>query len=180
MSDPHAQPEMPAALPSRGYYRDPRLKSPVFAAILSLMPGLGQIYLGFTRLGFAHGLSAAVLVGLMASNRLGLLEPLVGFGMGFFWLYNVVDAHRRALLLNEALMRLEPSEVPDDLGALPVGARLALGLGLILVGGLSFLSRFFGISFAFLLDWWPLALVALGIYLTLRAVKDRRTPASNA
>lgn len=177
MSDLHAQPDAPAAVPARGFYRDPRLKSPVLAAVLSLMPGLGQVYLGFTRLGFVHGFSAAAMIALMASNRLGALEPLVGFSLAFFWLYNVVDAHRRALLVNEALLRLEPSELPDDLGALPVGVRLALGLGLIGVGILSFLSKFFGLSFAWLLDWWPLGFVALGLYLVVRAVKDRTAPA---
>lgn len=172
MSDLHAQPDVPA----RGFYRDPRLKSPVLAAVLSLMPGLGQVYLGFTRLGFVHGLSAAVMVALMSSNRLGVLEPLVGFSLAFFWLYNVVDAHRRALLLNEALLRLEPSEVPADLEAFPAGVRLALGVGLIFTGILSFLSKHFGLSFAWLLEWWPLGLVALGLYLVVRALKDRPAP----
>lgn len=176
MSDLHPQPDAPAMTP-RTYYRDPRLKSPVLAAMLSLMPGLGQVYLGFNRLGFVHASSAAVLVALLSSNRLGALEPMVGLFLAFFWLYNVVDAHRRALLLNEALLSLERAELPDGLGDLPFGGRLALGIGLIVVGALSFLSIHFGISFAWLMGWWPLVFVAFGLYLVVRAVKDRAAPA---
>ena len=34
--------------------RDPRSKSPALAAILSMMPGLGQVYIGYYQRGFVH------------------------------------------------------------------------------------------------------------------------------
>ena len=173
---PTPYPLPPAARPE--YFRDSRYKSPVMAAVLSLMPGLGQVFLGYTRLGFIHGGTAAALVCLMSSNRLGQLEPAVGIFMAFFWLYNLVDAHRRALLLNEAISRLETPELPDGFGAVSFGGRLALGIGLIFVGMLTLLNLRFHVSLAWLEQWWPAGLVALGIYLVLRAIKDRAAQAS--
>lgn len=159
--------------PGREYYRDPRLKPPLLAGLLSLMPGLGQAYLGYTRLAFLHALAAATFIALMSTNALHSLEPLVGVLMVFFWLYNLVDAHRRALLINEALLRVDRPELPEDLGQMTVGVRLGLGILLILVGVLTFLHRHFHISLAWLAEWWPLGLAGFGLYLVVKAVKDR-------
>jgi hypothetical protein len=168
---PKAAPFLPpGARPD--YYRDPRSKSPVLATVLSLMPGLGQVYLGYTQLGFIHTATFAAFVALMNSNQLGRLEPFVGISMAFFFLYNLVDAHRRALLLNESLAQLESPALPDGFGTVSFGARLAAGVGLILVGLLTLLNLRFGLSLAWLEHWWPLGLVLLGIYLVVRAVKD--------
>ncbi|MBI1751269.1 MAG: hypothetical protein HY014_08150 [Acidobacteria bacterium] len=180
-SDPHANPAQvpapaPYPLPSGArsdYFRDPRYKSPMLAAVLSLMPGLGQVFLGYTRLGFIHAGVIAVFISLMSSNHLGLLEPAVGIFMAFFWLYNLVDAYRRALLLNEAISRMETPELPDGFGAVSFGGRLAVGLVLIFVGMLALLNLRFNISLAWLEHWWPAGLVLLGVYLVTRAIRDR-------
>ncbi|WLT32708.1 hypothetical protein [Geothrix sp. PMB-07] len=187
-SDPHVTsvpvpPPAPYPLPSGArpdYFRDPRYKSPMLAAVLSLMPGLGQVFLGYTRLGFIHAGTIALLVCLMSSNRLGLLEPAVGIFMTFFWLYNLVDAYRRALLLNEAISRMETPELPDGFGAVSFGGRLAMGLILIFVGMLALLNLRFNISMAWLEHWWPAGLVLLGVYLVGRAVKDRAAQAESS
>ena len=166
----------PVARPD--YFRDPRYKSPVMATVLSLMPGLGQVFLGYTKLGFFHAGTAAALICLMSSNRLGALEPGVGIFLAFFWLYNLVDAYRRALLLNEATARLETPQLPDGFGAGSFGGRLAVGVLLILVGLLMLLNLRFHVSLAWLNQWWPAGLVLLGLYLVVRAIKDRATEAS--
>lgn len=172
--DPKPQAEAAPHLQPQGYYRDPRLKSPVVAGLLSLMPGLGQAYLGFNRLAFIHGFTAASCIALMSSNRLGMIEPFVGIFMTFFWLYNMVDAHRRALLLNEAVLRMEQPELPDGLGELPFGARIGFGLAFLVFGTMSLLSLRFGVSFAWLATWWPVAFVLLGLYLVVKAIKDHQ------
>jgi hypothetical protein len=109
----------------------------------------------------------------MNSNQLGHLEPFVGISMAFFFLYNLVDAHRRALLVNERLAQMESLPLPDGFGTVSFGGRLALGTGLIFVGLLSLLHIRFGFSLAWLERWWPAGLVLLGLYLVVRAVKDR-------
>jgi hypothetical protein len=143
------------------------------AAVLSLMPGLGQVYLGYTRLGFLHGLTAAALVGVMSTNSLGTMEPMVGIFMVFFWLYNLVDAHRRALLLNEAILRTEAANLPEDLKAMSFQGRITVGVGLTLGGLLGLLFLRYDIPMAWLEMWWPAGFVLLGLYLTLTAVRDR-------
>jgi len=155
------------------YYRDPRFKSPLLAGFLSLMPGVGQVYLGYTRLGFVHGVTAATLICLMSTNRLGPLEPLVGVFMVFFWLYNLVDAHRRAVLLNEAITNMETPQLPDGLQAVSFQGRVAAGGLLIVAGTLALLNLRFGISMDWLGRWWPAGLVLLGLYLVIRAIKDQ-------
>ncbi len=159
----------------QGFMQDPRLKSPAVAAVLSLMPGLGQAYLGYTRLGFIHAGTTAFLIALLAPSRLGVLEPFFVVALVFLYFYNLVDAYRRALLLNEALLRMETPDLPDGLGALSFQARIGLGLGLILLGGGVFLRTRFGISFAWLADWWPVGVLSLGVYLVVRALMDRAT-----
>jgi hypothetical protein len=181
VQDPEAQhdasskpmPYLPPAAARSEYYRDPRLKSPITATVLSIVPGVGQVYLGYTQLGFIHGATAATFICLMSTNRLGLLEPFVGVLMAFFFLYNLVDAYRRALLLNEAASRMETPQLPDGFGAVSFGARIAGGVMLILIGMLTLLNLRFGISMEWLNRWWPAALVLMGLYLVIRAVKDR-------
>lgn len=176
-SSPKAVPYLlpPGARPD--YLRDPRYKSPFMAALLSGMPGLGQVFLGYTKLGFIHAGTIAALIGLMSSGRLHSFEPVVGIFMAFFWMYNMVDAYRRALLLNEAISRLESPELPDGFGAVSFGSRIALGVALILVGLLTLLNLKFNLSMAWLEQWWPAGLVLLGLYLVIRAVKDRTAQA---
>lgn len=170
------EPEQPPMLPYGArpdYFRESRFKSPVVAALLSLMPGLGQVYLGYTRLGFLHGGAAATFVALLSIGQLGVLDPALGVFMVFFWLYNLVDAHRRAILLNEAAARMTAPEPPGDFGGLSLSARLGLGIALVLGGLLAFLRLHFGLSFEWLGRWWPLGLVGCGLYLILRAWRDR-------
>jgi TM2 domain-containing membrane protein YozV len=171
--NPQAEPQDPHYVRPRDYYRDPRLKSHVVAGLLSLMPGLGQAYLGFTRLAFIHGLTAATFVALMSTNKLGDFTPFVGILMFFFWLYNLVDAHRRALLVNDLILRAEQPELPDGLGQLSSGAQVGFGLAFLAFGSMSLLSTRFGISFAWLLKWWPAAFILLGLWLVLKAIRDR-------
>ena len=47
-------PRPPVAQGRREFYDDPRRKSPVLALVLSLMPGLGQVYVGYYNQGFIN------------------------------------------------------------------------------------------------------------------------------
>lgn len=160
-------------LANREFYRDPRYKSPITATVLSLMPGLGQAYLGYTRLAFIHGFAFATFIAFLNSNQLGRFEPFMVISLIFFFGYNLVDAYRRAILMNEALSRLERPELPDGFGALSFASRLGLGVLLILAGMLTLLHLRFGLSLQWVSDWWPAGLVLMGIHLIIRAIQDR-------
>jgi hypothetical protein len=52
-----------------------------------------------------------------------------------------------------------------------------VGVGLIVVGMLTLLNLRFNFSLAWLNQWWPAGLVLLGLYLVIRAIKDRTAQA---
>jgi hypothetical protein len=152
---------------------DPRLKSPVIAVLLSIMPGLGQAYLGYYQLGFINIFVVASLITLLAYG-IGGLTPLVAIFLAFFWLFNLVDAGRRAMLLNQAITRAEKLELPDGFAAMSFKGRILGGLLLIAVGTLSIAHIRFHISMDWLQNWWPVALVIVGVYLVWQAVMERK------
>lgn len=153
--------------------KDPRAKSVVLACILSGMPGLGQIYVGYYQRGFVHAIVIAVLLALMNSGSLGGLEPLVAMFMAFFWLYNVIDAGRRADLYNQTLAGTESIEMPQDLKMPGIGGSIFGGLLLIAGSAVILAHTSFGMPLDWLEQWWPAAGILLGLYLLIKGVMDR-------
>jgi len=162
-----APPRTAAYVPrAERFLDDPRKKSPLIAAILSAMPGLGQIYVGYYQQGFIHIAAIAGMIALIATDSIARdLQGPLGFVIAFTWLYNVIDAARRASLYNQALSGLRPMDLPEDakgprrMGSLGGGVVL-IGAGLILFG-----HTMFNMSLAWVADWWPMALVGLGAWL---------------
>jgi len=166
-------PPAPPALP-RDYFNDPRRKSPVLALLLSLMPGVGQIYVGFYQQGFANALIVASLIALLAAGVVRRAEPLFGMFLAFFWIYNVVDAWRRAVFYNDALAGIGPAPLPEDF-AMPGGrGSLAGGLALVVVGGVLLSNTLFNVPLDWLERWWPVAFLIVGGWLIYPAVAGRR------
>jgi len=154
------------------YMDDPRKKSVMLAALLSAMPGLGQVYVGYYPQGFAHILTICASFALIESHVLNeRLEPMVGLFIAFFWLYNVVDAGRRASLYNQALSGLRPMDLPEN-GKVPLRfGSMAGGVALIVVGLVLFSNTMFGIPLDWVAQWWPMGLVGVGAWLV---IADRR------
>jgi hypothetical protein len=156
---------------------DPRKKSVMLAIILSLMPGLGQVYVGYYDLAFRNILVICGLIAILASGAAHRLEPVVALFMAFYWLHNLVDAGRRASFYNQALAGLRPMDLPEDsMAPQPMGS-LAGGVLLIAVGLMLFANTMFYIPLDWLARWWPLALVGAGGWLILA---DRRAKAAAA
>ena len=76
----------------------PRRKSPLLAAVLSLVPGLGHIYLGRYPKGFAYLAAAGALEVFGFDLDLTAVGAVVGVPMGLggvgLWIYCIVDAYR--------------------------------------------------------------------------------------
>jgi len=142
--------------------RDPRLKSPIAAAVLSLVPfGLGHLYLGqysraFT---FFAGFWMPILF-------LEWPMPLVGV---FVYFFAVFDAVRQAQLINLAVGR------DDDAPASSFSGGLAAGIFLIVLGLVLLLNYHFDLYFIreFVHDWWPAFLILVGIWFIFGAIRDR-------
>jgi hypothetical protein len=161
------------------YHEDSRFKSPMLATLLSLVPGLGQVYVGYYQQGFINVLVVGSMITLLNVQTEGIqrLEPLLGFFLAFYWLYNLVDAHRRATYYNLALAGVAAMELPQEFrmperhGSLPGGL-------LLIVGGMVIASHtVFGYSLAWLERWWPAALIMMGLYLVVQALLERKKEA---
>ena len=155
----------------------PRLhrKSPFLAGVLSLMPGIGQVYVGYYKLGFIHIAVFATIIALLASPSFSALSPALGIFLGFFVIYTIVDACRRATLYNLALDGVRGIDLPDMNGLPPkLQGSVAGGVALIAVGVLLLSNTLFGFSLDWLESWWPLGLVGLGAWLVVKARQERR------
>ena len=133
------------------------------------MPGLGQVYVGYYQRGFVHAIVVGALIALLSSD-LGPLTPLAALFLAFFWLYNIVDAGRRALLYNEALAGRSGIELPEDFKTPAIGGSIPGGLAIIAVGGVLLSNTLFGVPLDWVSDWWPAALIIFGVYLVARSV----------
>jgi len=175
---PHAQAppyqQAPPVVPQPLQMRDPRSKSPALAAILSMMPGLGQVYVGFYQRGFIHAVVVAGLITLLASEAVVTLIPLFALFMAFFWLYNIIDAARRASLYNQMLAGNPAIEMPEDFKMPSTGGSIFGGACLIAFGFILLLHTRFGMSLEWTADWWPVAVMIFGGYLLVRAIQERQ------
>lgn len=169
---PHAAPmDAPPAFAPPGTYAaaHPLRKSPRLAMALSLFPGLGNVYNGL----YLRGLIQFLIVG----SIMGLLDkaesPFFGMAMVFFWAFNILDAYRQAVLINHGYSQ--------DLGLLdqpdrphPGQGGLVAGVILTLIGIVAFLEEFINIDLEWLYNFWPLALVGIGLWLIIASVRERR------
>lgn len=148
---------------------DPRRKLPLLALVLSAMPGLGQVYVGYYQRGFIHAIVVGSLIALLHLG-LGPTAPLAALFLAFFWLYNIVDAGRRALLYNEALAGRAGIELPDDFKSPVLGGSIPGGIAIAAVGGVLLSHTVFGAPLDWVGDWWPAALILFGLYLVGRSI----------
>ena len=149
-------------------------KSPALAAVLSIMPGLGQVYVGYYQHGFQYLLLTAVLIGVQNTSPPEYLAAMCGIFMAFFWIFQMIDAHRRAHHYNRALDGLTTDAVPDDFEMPGVKGSMPVGIVLIVVGVLVLLDLNTNISLEWLENWWPAGLIAAGVWLVLRARRQAR------
>jgi len=160
---PYQEPAAPGSRRSGKPY-----KSAALATWLSLFPGLGQVYLGYYQLGFTYVVSMAVIIAVL---NMGLMEPFFGPLLAFFWIFNLVDAHRRAQNYNRVLDGMDPDHIDPDFEMPSFKGSTPLGVLCVVAGVLILLDLNFGVSLEWLENWWPAGLVIGGLWLVM---KDRR------
>ena len=149
-------------------------KSPILAAFLSAMPGLGNIYNGLYTRGITLFVIWGSLFGMAVHTENSGREENLGFllpTMMFFWFFNVFDAHRQATLLN---LGLTEEDRPWGRG---VGGSLSLGIAVLVIGIYGIMVRYFNVDMTWVLDNWPLFVTAFGAWLVARAWKQREAEA---
>ncbi|MEZ4648451.1 MAG: hypothetical protein R3E97_06600 [Candidatus Eisenbacteria bacterium] len=140
-------------------------KSPVLAGFLSVLPGAGQTYVGHYVAGFTNILVIGSLMTLLDSGQARPAEPFFGMLLAFFWIFNIVDAVRRARIYNLHAVGIE-EPMPTDSPL--VGGVLLAFLGLVLT-----LTVTFDVDLDWLGNVWPLGVLGAGIYLILRYRKAK-------
>lgn len=129
-------------------------RSPIAAFWLSVLPGVGHLYIGQFTKGLIFPLILSGIFNAIdrGADGLGILIPV-------YWLAVMLDAHRSAQQINLAIDRGVPP---------PAGMNYQVGnsWGWVLIGlGVIFtLTNFNLINFDWIFNLWPLALVALGVY----------------
>ena len=155
---------------------DPRRKSPLVAILLSVLPGLGQVYVGYYPIGITLAVTAGVLMTLVQRmSMFGIRQfgPLLVIGVMFTWLFSAVDAGRRASLYNQALAGLRPMDLPENQKTPTWRGSVAGGLALVVIGGVLFAHTMFDVPLEWLTRWWPMALVLVGLWLLAASVRAR-------
>jgi hypothetical protein len=157
-----------APQPLPGYPRQSSGPNPTVAGILAgFFPfGVGAAYEGQYAKGLAHLL---IFFGLIfaVSHSSENIAPFFGLSIAFFYVYQIIDAVRTA----HALQAGQPAPDPLGLGqAFGAGEKVDTSTipttGIVLIGiGVIFLLQTMGV-FSFSVDrFWPLLLIALGVWL---------------
>ncbi len=143
--------------------------NPTVAGILGAIPfGIGAVYNGQYAKGLAHlGIFALLVAGCNSSGD--LLPAICGFGIAFFIIYQIIDAVRTARAIQAGLPAPDPYGLAATFGggAKIEASKIPMGAIVLILLGVLFLLHTMGFGFG--LDrFWPLILIALGVWLFAR------------
>jgi hypothetical protein len=147
--------------------------SPGLAFLLGLIPGVGAIYNGQYVKGLVHVVILGILISIVSSGEgAGGLEPLFGMMIGVWVFYMAFEAYHTA-------RRRQLGQNVDEFSSLvPLrGQKTSFPVApaiLIVMGVLFLLNNMDIIRFSQLLHYWPIALIALGVYM----LYERISPAA--
>jgi hypothetical protein len=144
-----------------------RKTSPVVAALLSIVPGLGAAYNGQTSKAIVHFTIFASFF-QMATVTDGVAVFILG-ALGT-WFFAMVDAYRTAQLMRAGLA---PGAESDAITRRLYGNPLAWGAMLVLLGTVFLLHTMFGVNLP-VREFLPVALVLIGAYMIFDYAQRRR------
>jgi hypothetical protein len=152
---------------------------PVLALILGFIPGVGAIYNGQYAKGLIHAVVFGLLVSLASSSHTAPFEPLIGLLIAAWVFYMAFEAYHTARNRRYGVRVEEFSSLFDirpTQGRFPAGAILLIALGFILL-----LDTTDIISMDELERYWPVGLIAVGVYMLYARVNSAaRGPDANA
>jgi len=169
---PNNIPEMP--FPKQAPSSNFQPKSTVLAGFLSIMPGLGQAYLGYYKHAFIHIMVFAGAMTVMVQSNSEALLPLLPLFLFFYWAYNIIDAVRKTHIYNRILAGGSMEELPDQTVSPALTGSMPAGLILVVAGLVALSNTAFDMSLEWLEDWWPVIPIAFGGYLIYLDRKDKK------
>jgi len=157
-------PTLPAPTPTTTPPGPKLPKNPWLALVLSLFPGLGQVYNGQPAKAFVFFFA---WVGSIYGSA--EISPFpFAFLIPFVYLYNLIDAFRTAALINARALGGLPAPEEEAFES-PVWGGALLVFGLLLL-----LNNLGWVNMASLARYWPLVLVLAGAAFLYSAVQRRR------
>lgn len=143
--------------------------SPGLAFLLGLIPGVGAIYNGQYVKGLVHVIILGLLISIVNNgDAAGGMEPLFGMMIGVWVFYMAFEAYHTA----KKRQLGQPVEEFSSLISLrghssqvPVGPAILIAVGLLFL-----LNNMDIIRFSQFIRYWPIALIALGVYMLYERV----------
>ena len=144
----------------------PLVKIPWLAFVLGGFPGIGHVYNGLYVRGLTFFVICASLIVL--ADR----AALFGFVLAFFWIFNMLDSYRQAVLINYGYAQdLGLTDLPARPGLAQGG--LAAGVVLFVIGTVALLERTFNLDLSVVFDYWPVGLMLVGGWMVGAALRQR-------
>jgi hypothetical protein len=153
-SAPYTRPQPPVTDPGA---------SPGLAFLLGFIPGVGAIYNGQYVKGLIHVVILGLLIGIVSSEETGNLQPLFGMMIAVWVFYMAFEAYHTA-------KKRQLGEPVDEFSSIVPRhgqpSRFPLAPTVLIAVGLLFLLHNLDIvRFGQMLRYWPIALIALGVYM---------------
>jgi hypothetical protein len=167
----HVPPELPRRPEAASPYTAPPPPpagdgSPGAAFVLGMIPGVGAIYNGQYAKGIVHVVIVALLI-MAADNSYGA-GPLFALLIPGFWFYMAFEAYHTARRKRDGL----PVDEFSGLGISEQNSRFPVAAVLLIVFGILFLLNNLGLLYIReLMRYWPVAMIALGLYLLYARMK---------
>jgi Domain of unknown function (DUF5668)/B-box zinc finger len=146
--------------------------SPVLAALLGTIPGVGAIYNGQYGKGLVHAVIFGLLVSILASGSMGGMEPLIGILLTAFIFYMCIEAYHTA-------RKRQRGEPVEEFSGLLAGGRLephntSGAFVLIALGVILLLNTLDLIRFRQVARYWPVLLILAGVYMLVNRLSEAR------
>ncbi len=122
---------------------------PFLAFLLNLFPGFGYLYLGLYKAGLMLFLIFAGLIFLNDEDC-----PICGLAIAFTIGYSAIDGWRKAKFAN----------ISEDFDEEKIKNKFVLGIILSLLGLFLLLSKVLYVDISYILRFWPIILVFIGMY----------------
>ncbi len=171
---PEQQP-LPAPPPASA---QPVGASPGLAFALGLIPGVGAIYNGQYTKGLVHVVVFGTLVSVLSSGLAHPLEPLFGLLLTAWCFYMAFEAYHTAARRRRGL------PVDEFSGLFPAHSSSSAGLAgpiVLIVLGVIFLIMTVWPQWLWeVFRFWPVLLIAAGIYMLLERLRERDTRKENS
>ena len=145
-------------------------KSPAAAGILSaIFPGTGALYNGQIAKGIFYMVLLAGLITIQTSYG---GQPFKALLLGGFYIFQIIDSVQTASALNLKAAGQKPGEgfAGQGLPEIVPSGSIFWGIVLIVLGVVLILANFEVVSYDRLFDFWPVAVIAIGLKLVADSV----------